>query len=132
MEIKALNHYNIVGTTELIENVRAFYMDILDFTIGDRPDFSFDGYWLYQSDHPLIHLSVAAQDPSPTSTGHMSHVAFTCTGAQEMLNRLIAHEVDYKLYFLDEIHCVQIFITDPAKILVELNYVGETHPTEKR
>lgn len=44
-----LNHFSI--RTFDLEASRAFYTDVMGFSVGPRPAFPFPGLWLYNGDH---------------------------------------------------------------------------------
>jgi catechol 2,3-dioxygenase-like lactoylglutathione lyase family enzyme len=49
MSVGVLDHYN-VSTRKLKETVQ-FYVEILGFVDGPRPQFDFPGAWLYSAGH---------------------------------------------------------------------------------
>lgn len=81
MQISKLDHVNL-RTTRLDEMV-AWYRDVLGLTAGARPDFDFPGAWLYAGSQAVIHL--VAMDGSEASGSEvrlkLEHFAFTATGA---------------------------------------------------
>ena len=55
--ITGLNHINLRAPAELLAVLRDFYRDVLGLTVGPRPGFDSDGYWLYAGGHAIVHLS---------------------------------------------------------------------------
>jgi len=43
MAIAGLNHFNIMGSRSLIDEVRDFYVDVIGLSEGWRPDFDVEG-----------------------------------------------------------------------------------------
>ena len=77
MSIGSIHHISITASQQIIDEVAKFYTDVLGLTEGFRPDFGVPGNWLYQDDHPLVHLLVL--DNEPGSNGHFDYSAFLCT-----------------------------------------------------
>jgi catechol 2,3-dioxygenase-like lactoylglutathione lyase family enzyme len=57
MTISMIDHVNIV--TERLEETRAFFVDVLGLTVGPRPPFAVEGYWLYVGAKPIVHMQRA-------------------------------------------------------------------------
>ncbi|MEM5298015.1 extradiol dioxygenase [Burkholderia sp. JPY481] len=93
-----LDHATIV-TAEL-DSARRFFVDIAGLTDGARPSFSVDGYWLYASGRPLVHLIGApASGAVGRITPRVDHIAFRLDSAgewQALLERLDAHYIGYQ------------------------------------
>jgi catechol 2,3-dioxygenase-like lactoylglutathione lyase family enzyme len=62
MSVVGFNHYNLRAPRELMEQLKAFYCDVLGLTQGKRPPFDSFGYWLYAGDQCVLHLSEAQPD----------------------------------------------------------------------
>jgi catechol 2,3-dioxygenase-like lactoylglutathione lyase family enzyme len=93
-----LDHATIV-TAEL-EPVRRFFVDIAGLADGARPPFSVDGYWLYASGRPVLHLvGVPAAGAAGRVTPRIDHIAFRLEHAgewQALLTRLDAAGIGYQ------------------------------------
>jgi catechol 2,3-dioxygenase-like lactoylglutathione lyase family enzyme len=120
-----LDHINIATPRELMEQVRAFYVDILGFEDGPRPGFSRPGYWLYREGKPQIHLIESDRHARHDPPGYLDNVAFRSTGAAELLERLDSAGVEYRESYIAEHAMTQLFFFDPAGIRVEINFPGE-------
>ncbi len=128
MPLQNLNHYLVV--TDDLEATRAFYVDVLGLSVGDRPPFSFPGLWLYLGDRAVVH--VAQRDESrghmtvpPNTgvrTGAVDHIAFEGTGHAEMTARLQARGITARQRTVPDLGLRQIFVTDPNGVKIELNY----------
>lgn len=128
MSIIALNHYNLRASRTLLEELRAFYCDVLGLTEGSRPPFRSFGYWLYAGENPILHLVEAAPGENRHGGGvnTFDHVAFTCTGRREVEAHLARCGVVYKRAQVPLTRQVQLFLEDPAGNRVELNFADAT------
>ena len=125
MSIIRLDHFNIQAPKRIIDDVIAFYRKILALTIGSRPDFGIEGFWLYSGDHPIIHLTVDETAIVPGKNQYFNHVAFRCEGIEIYIKRLQAANVAYKDEYIPDADLAQLFFLDPAGIQVELNFLHE-------
>jgi catechol-2,3-dioxygenase len=95
MKINYLDHINL-RTTQL-EALGTFYREVLGFREGPRPEFGFDGAWLYCGDRPVVHLVAASETPDPPSKLSLEHFAFTAEGLAEFLDHLRRLRVAYRI-----------------------------------
>lgn len=120
-----LDHFNIAAPLDLLETVRDFYVDVLGFADGPRPDFSRPGYWLYAEGRPAIHLiENATRNPHP-EPGYLDHIAFRSKDLPAMVERLESHGVPYRRSQVPGRNMAQLFFTDPAGTGLEINFPGE-------
>ena len=110
MPVHSLDHVNL-RTGRLSEMV-AWYADVLGLKPGKRPDFSFDGAWLYIGDLAAIHLVEAPEAP-PAAALKLEHFALGATGMTEFLRTLKEHDVPYRLARVPGFPIVQVNIHDP-------------------
>jgi len=126
MAIEGLNHFNIVAPRDLLHRVRDLYVDGIGLEEGDRPDFGIPGYWLYGGGGALVHLLEG--DPGATAidgdaaTGHLNHIAFTCTDLEQTEAQLESLGLTYRKRELPEAGLTQLFLHDPIGLGVELNF----------
>lgn len=111
MQIKQLDHVNL-RTTRLDEMV-AWYRDVLGLTTGKRPDFSFPGAWIYIGDQPAIHLVGVAQEAAAADSLKLEHFAMSATGFDELVERLKEREITYSVDPVPGFPIVQINCHDP-------------------
>ena len=94
----------------------AFYHDILGFTPGPRPAFSFPGAWLYNDGKAVLH--VVEKSTIPEGGGVLDHIAFFGTDAQGYLAKLKARGIKHNLVRLPQAgHAAgvwQLFFFDPS------------------
>lgn len=131
MSVIGINHFNIKAPAQLLEQVRDFYVEVLGLTVGERPGFRRSGFWLYAGDDPLVHLTVddreeEARADVETAHGFLDHIAFTCRGLPGLIERLKRFDIPYRMSEVASLGQVQIFVSDPASVRVELNFVNES------
>ena len=123
--VRGLDHVNLRVPPELLEPVRAFYIDLVGLRDGPRPPISSGshGYWLYAGACAVVHLSLGNTDSSAShGSGYFSHVAFACTDLAAARARLDDAGAAHRVQVLDDGAQVQVFVVDPAGITVELNF----------
>ena len=59
MPVHAFDHYNLRAPRALLDELCAFYRDVVGLTVGERPPFRRFGYWLYAGVRPVLHLGEA-------------------------------------------------------------------------
>lgn len=118
------NHYNLRAPRALMDELKAFYCDVVGLEEGQRPDLGNFGYWLYAGDQCVLHLSQARPDePRQTHVNAtFDHAAFTCTNRPEMEARLKQHNVKFERGEVPTMGITQLFIKDPAGNGVELSF----------
>ena len=131
MTIRGLGHINLRASAETIERLRGFYVDVIGLCEGARPMFRSGsrGYWLYAGDVAALHLTIAREGgASAQLPGVFNHMAFDCEDLEGTRARLEAAEIEYQTDIVDERHQVQLFLTDPAGIGVELTFTDVSLP----
>lgn len=124
MPVDGFSHYNLRAPRALLEELRAFYSDVIGLTVGARPPFASFGYWLYAGAEPVLHLSEARPGSGHQSAGAASfdHAAFRCSDREAFERVLSARGVPYRTARVPLTRQVQLFLTDPAGNGVELNF----------
>lgn len=130
MNTVGLSHFNITAPYELLEKVRDFYVEVLGLEVGDRPDFTRKGFWLYAGREPLVHLT-ASDESDARSNGEsgrhfFDHIAFSCKGLSEIIEHLKHLRIPYEVVEIESLRQMQVFLRDPAGVGVELNFVNES------
>jgi catechol-2,3-dioxygenase len=118
------NHFNLRAPSELMNELKAFYCDIVGLEQGQRPDLGSSGYWLYAGNQCVLHLSQTRPDEkrlTHTATT-FDHVAFTCLNRAEMKARLEQHHIAYTTGQVPSMGITQLFLKDPAGNGVELSF----------
>ena len=122
MAIEGMNHFNVL--TDNVDATRQFYVGILGLEEGWRPDFKFDGLWLYAGGRPILHIS--AGNLPKDRAGVIDHIAFTSTDLKGTVERLKKHNIAYTLNQQVGTRLWQVFCHDPMGARVELDF----QPTE--
>jgi catechol 2,3-dioxygenase-like lactoylglutathione lyase family enzyme len=113
-----IHHVNI-RTKELQRSI-AFYTEALGLTKGYRPDFGFNGAWLYDGTKPAVHLNETAEEAGNVDNA-MDHVAFAVDRLDDVLSRLDRLGVGYsRPKAIPGSDIRQCFAKDPNGVTIEL------------
>lgn len=130
MSVTGLNHFNITAPSELLEKVRDFYVEALGLRVGERPGFRRKGFWLYAGENPIVHLTAddgeAMRAGAESAQCFLDHIAFSCEGLTGLLERLKRLDIPYRVSEVTSLGQVQVFVRDPARVGVELNFVEQS------
>jgi catechol-2,3-dioxygenase len=128
MTVCGIDHYNIRASSELLEEVKAFYCDVIGLAAGDRPPFDEFGYWLYAGEQAVLHLSLAddGEELVTDIQTTLNHVALACTGRADVEERLQKFGVSYRTAHVPATNVVQLFLNDPAGTGIELSFGDES------
>lgn len=123
MSVAGVNHVNI-RTTDIEKSIR-FYQDVLGFTFKSGPEVMGNrGNWLCDDNgQPIIHLRKL--EPDATSTGPIDHIALSCSGKADVIAKLQAHNIEFRMSENLIPNLTQIFLEDPHGIMLELNFNGD-------
>ena len=129
------DHVNI--STPYLQETIKFY-SLLGLVDGPRPDFDFEGAWLYLDptlETACMHLVEIDETSFIEGSGTLDHIAFRCDVEKltETQNNLDEAEISYKYnrVLLEEGNnekstppkaIDQLFIVDPNGVQVELNF----------
>ena len=119
MAVHGLDHVNI-NCADLARS-RAFYVEVLGMTDGERPPFPVPGAWLYLGGRPLVHL-VGGMASAAESTGRFDHFAFEADDFDAMRSRLQAQGVAFQENIFAAVGLKQLFFPDPDGVKIELNF----------
>jgi catechol-2,3-dioxygenase len=123
MPVDGFSHYNLRAPRALLEDLRAFYADVIGLTVGPRPPFASFGYWLYAGGEPVLHLSEARPGSEPSAgASTFDHAALRCSDRAGFEQLLRARGVPFSTAQVPLTRQVQLFLTDPAGNGVELNF----------
>jgi catechol 2,3-dioxygenase-like lactoylglutathione lyase family enzyme len=124
MPLMRLDHVNM--RTANLEGLCGFYEGLLGMERGFRPDFDFPGAWLYAGGHPVIHLVAVDTPAAARGDGRIDHVAFLASEWDEIVARLRAAQVPFKLATVPTTGATQIFLHDPDGNRIELQFPPAT------
>jgi len=120
MTIRGLDHYALLSSDA--ERTTRFYVDVVGLSVGERPELSFPGIWLYADDRPIVHV-ILGKDIRSNETGAVDHLAFVADGDVDAAEeRLKAHGIAYSRRTIERTGVVQMFFRDPDNVGVELNF----------
>jgi len=114
MTITRLDHVNI-RTTQL-KAMTAWYEDVLGLVSGKRPNFPFDGAWLYAGNVAIVHL---VDDADETAIGSeaslkLEHFAVRSSGrAQDFEAKLTKRGELFRRKDIESFDLTQYNIWDP-------------------
>lgn len=111
MPIQSFDHVNI--RTANLSAMIDWYDDILGFPKGPRPDFPFNGAWLYLGNLAVIHLVEVNEPPLAAGNVTLEHFAFRATDMAELRSRLDDRGVVYTIDPVPGFPIVQINLHDP-------------------
>jgi catechol-2,3-dioxygenase len=118
------SHYNLRAPRPLMEELRAFYCEVVGLAVGERPPFQSHGYWLYAGSQAVLHLTEAGPDEvrPRIPEGTFDHAAFSCRDHRYFEKLLASRGIAYDTASVPSTGCLQLFFTDPAGNGVELNF----------
>lgn len=116
--LKAFDHINIA--TDRLEETRRFYVEVLGFTIGPRPEVSVPGYWLRHAGQDLIHLMEVENGRG--AGGAVDHFALSLEDYEGMRAHLGRLGIAYREFAMPDGSRKQMMIADPNGVTVELNW----------
>lgn len=124
MPVAEFDHYNLRAARPVLDELKAFYCDVVGLRVGDRPPFRRFGYWLYAGDKPVLHLSEAddSETRSRSAVTTFAHAAFNCTGRADFERRLRERGIAYRTAAVPQLALAQLFFHDPAGNGVELQF----------
>ena len=104
--------------------MRNFYTEVIGLEDGPRPDFGFDGAWLYCGDKAAVHLVKTRREHSGEDP-KLEHFAFRTLGVVDTIQRMEAHGVEYAIVDRPDIGVLQVNISDPDGNHIELAFPAE-------
>lgn len=127
MKFEGFLHVTLRCAPEDLAAIERFYADVLGLQVGVRPDFSFPGAWLYNGDHPIIH--VAARYPQGSvvkgqHSGSVDHLAWKTSGAVAFRKHLKALGLEFDEQNIADAG-YQVFLHDPVGTKLEFNFADE-------
>jgi catechol 2,3-dioxygenase-like lactoylglutathione lyase family enzyme len=121
MTIQSIDHFNITAPQPLLDRVRDFYIQILGFQEGFRPNFPISGYWLYLGQKAMIHLVEPVDGHQAVQqNGCLDHISFLCDDIDEMTNTLKNNNISFKKFTVPDINACQLVFNDPTGFKIEL------------
>jgi catechol-2,3-dioxygenase len=124
MPVRGFDHYNLRASRPVLDELKAFYCDVVGLTLGERPPFRRFGYWLYADGRPVLHLSEADEHESRSRTAvtTFAHAAFNCSDRERYERRLTELGIPFRTARVPQLAIEQLFFHDPAGNGVELQF----------
>ena len=124
LAVLGFNHYNLRASREMMEQLKVFYRDVVGLRIGDRPQLTSFGYWLYAESKDVLHLSESKPEEKRKENvaTTFDHVAFTATDYDATIVRFEKLGIQFKTREISDAGQKQIFFRDPAGNGIELNF----------
>lgn len=124
LAVLGFNHYNLRAERSMMEQLKVFYRDVVGLQIGDRPQLTSFGYWLYAGSKDVLHLSEAKPEEKRKENvaTTFDHVAFTATDYDVTIARLDKLAIQFRTHEIADAGQKQIFFRDPAGNGIELNF----------
>ena len=123
-----LDHVNI-RTTKLDE-MSAFYENILGLPRGKRPSFGIGGAWHYCGKQAVVHL-VEATKKFKTEEAQIEHFAFRSSGSIKSFQKKMRDtDTPYNVGPLTEINLIQVNVFDPDGNKIEVQFAASEADTE--
>jgi catechol 2,3-dioxygenase-like lactoylglutathione lyase family enzyme len=128
MPLLRLDHVN-VRTANLAAMVD-WYDRVLGLKTGPRPDFDFDGAWIYVGDQAVIHL-IARETECAAIDPKIEHYAFQATGMAQMLAHLKALGIGHTVDEVPGMPIVQINLADHDGNHIHIDYTAAEYAALK-
>jgi catechol 2,3-dioxygenase-like lactoylglutathione lyase family enzyme len=110
------DHFSLNASGQ--QEIARFFGDVLGWQPGYRPDFGFDGQWLYEGDQPVLHL---LGQPGATPQVRFAHLAFrTDEAAEAVIERVRASGYRWQAGRHPDKPAAQIFVELPGSVVLEL------------
>lgn len=124
-------HHIAIKTADVDRTVR-FYNEVLGTHTVPRPPFDFPGAWLMMG-ATMIHLyggdAAAGRDGRvPTGSAAVDHVALMAHDFDTMRRVIRDQKLDWRENDIPSAGLWQIFVHDPNRVLIELNFPTAQEP----
>jgi catechol 2,3-dioxygenase-like lactoylglutathione lyase family enzyme len=122
MHVLDIDHAAIKTTR--LEETLTFFVEVLGLRVGPRPNFKFNGAWLYADDKDVVHLVETEHDKLPSPAASINHFALRVADFDAALVRLRNLGVPFETDTTPGGELRQVYVTDPNGVRVELNAPG--------
>ncbi len=92
---------------------------------GDRPDFPFDGAWIYVGETATVHLIVIANEAENAASLKLEHFAFSATGIAGFVELLKGRGIAHSLDPVPGFPVVQVNLHDPDGNHIHVDFPAE-------
>ena len=117
-----LDHVNI--RTAKLDEMSAFYEDVLGLKRGKRPNFQFGGAWHYCGSNAIVHL-VESVRKIKNGEAQVEHFALRAGGSMKTFQRKMRdHDAPYNVVSLLDINMQQVNVFDPDGNKIEVQFAA--------
>jgi catechol 2,3-dioxygenase-like lactoylglutathione lyase family enzyme len=117
-----LDHVNI--RTAKLDEMSAFYEDVLGLKRGKRPNFQFGGAWHYCGSNAIVHL-VESVRKIKNGEAQVEHFALRAGGSMRTFQRKMRqHDAPYNVVSLLDINMQQVNVFDPDGNKIEVQFAA--------
>ena len=122
--LDSLDHITIITTN--LKETTDFYTKIFEMEIDKRrPPFNFEGAWLSLNNRAVIHIVVKKNHKSNNINPTLDHIAFRAKDINLIKNKLDKYNIIYTEKLTPDNKILQVFITDPNGVKLELSKPNE-------
>jgi catechol 2,3-dioxygenase-like lactoylglutathione lyase family enzyme len=119
LSIRSLNHVSF-SVPEPVKTGK-FFCEILGFRVVRRPNFNFDGIWLYSYGIQIHLIEGAALERPNILKPNTDHISFEADDLTSIQNKLDALNVPYLLEYHERENLRQLFFKEPhSGIMIEI------------
>lgn len=119
-----LDHINIV--TPDLEAATAFLCDVIGLHVGPRPNFPFNGAWLYGEVNGPAIVHLVEGDLGSGPTGAIDHIALSGDDKDGLIQRLEAAGISYDMRVVPGRNIDQVFFMSPFGLKIEIDIHSAT------
>jgi len=117
-----LDHVNI--RTAKLDEMSAFYENVLGLKRGKRPSFGIGGAWHYCGRQAVVHL-VESKKKIKTEEAQIEHFALRSNGSIKSFQKKMREtDTPYKVVALTEINMTQVNVFDPDGNKIEVQFAA--------
>ncbi len=130
MRVNALDHVNIIVAD--LDGTARYYAELFGLERRDAPPplTPANAQWMYDvAGRAVIHINsldcprMYKREVGPGATGAVHHVAFNCSGYEEMVERLRTQSRHHQLNEVKAVGLKQIFTLDPNGVLAGAQFL---------
>jgi len=104
------------------------FLIALGFEEGKRPNFPFEGYWLYSEGKPVIHIfGAGARFRDEENMGRsrhpkhiVDHICFASDDYAAVMQTIKRHGFEYSSNVVPQSNIAQIFLRGPENLIIEI------------
>jgi len=107
------------------------FLVALGFEEGERPNFPFEGYWLYSKEKPIIHIfggDARFRDEENMGTLRhpkyiVDHICFASDDYASTMQTIKSHGFEYSINVVPDSNIAQIFVRGPENLIIEIQAI---------